>query len=83
MAKLTQLRTIRMQRGLSQTQLAQQAQIARPYLSQLESGIKSGSIETLKVLAETLGVTTDDLITDIDSVPETASRIDERKPEPN
>ncbi len=62
MAKLTQLRTIREQRGYSQTKLSELTGLARPYLSQLESGIKSGSVETLKLLADVLGVSTDDLI---------------------
>jgi len=60
--KMTQLRAIRLRRGLSQTQLAERTGLARPYLSQLEAGIKSGSLDTLKLLAEVLGVTTDDLL---------------------
>ena len=62
MAKMIQLRPIRLRRGLTQTELAFRTGLARPYLSQLERGLKSGSIDTLKLLAEILGVTTDDLI---------------------
>lgn len=70
MANITRLRYIRLARGMTQTALAEKAGIARPYLSQLESGLKSGSVDTLKTLAKVLGVTTDDLIADTDSVPE-------------
>ena len=62
MAHLIQLRAIRDRRGYSQTKLAELTGLARPYLSQLESGIKDGRVETLKLLAEVLGVTADDLI---------------------
>ena len=59
---MTQLRTIRLRRGLSQTQLAERTGLARPYLSQLETGIKSGSLDTLRRLAKVLGVSTDQLL---------------------
>lgn len=51
-------------------------------LSNLEACVRSA--EASKVLAGKLSVMTDDSITNTDRVPEdTASRIDERKPEPN
>jgi transcriptional regulator with XRE-family HTH domain len=42
--------------------LAQSAGIAPAYLSQLETGQRDGTIETMKKLAATLKVTLDDLV---------------------
>ncbi len=62
MAKMNQLRAIRLRRGLSQTELARRTGLARPYLSQLEAGLKSGSIETLQILSTALGVSAEALL---------------------
>jgi len=43
-------------------ELAKAADIPPPYLSQLESGIRAGSVETLRRIAKALRVTLDDLV---------------------
>lgn len=49
-------------RGLSAIQLAERADVSAPYLSQIENGVREGSIETFKKLAAALKVTIDDLV---------------------
>ena len=49
-------------RGLSQRDLAARAGLNFAYLSQVETGARNGSIQTMKKLAEALGVDLDDLI---------------------
>ncbi|HYU13444.1 MAG TPA: helix-turn-helix transcriptional regulator [Stellaceae bacterium] len=49
-------------RGLSQRDLAARAGLNFAYLSQVETGSRNGSIQTVKKLAEALGVDLDDLI---------------------
>ena len=56
------IRVWREHRGLTQQQLADLAGISKPYLSQLESGRRSGSIDVLSALARALGLSIDDLI---------------------
>ncbi|GEA14780.1 transcriptional regulator [Moorella sp. E308F] len=41
--------------GLSQTQLAKEAKITRPYLSDIERGIKSPTVDVAKRLCQVLG----------------------------
>ena len=48
-------------RGLTQKVLAGAAGISVPYLSQLESGKRKGSLEVLSAIAAELGVTLDDI----------------------
>lgn len=49
-------------RGLTQQTLAGQAGISIPYLSQLETGKRKGSLEVLNAIARTLRVSLDDLV---------------------
>jgi ribosome-binding protein aMBF1 (putative translation factor) len=56
------VRAWREYRGLTIKSLAQSASIAPAYLSQLETGQRDGTIETMKKLASGLGVLIDDLI---------------------
>ena len=58
------IRLWREHRGLTRTQLAEQARIDKTYLSQLESGRKVGSVAVLRRLATTLSVDLDDLVAD-------------------
>lgn len=51
----TRLKAIRKWRKLSQGEIAARAGIAQGYLSDLESGRRSGTTETLQKLAEILG----------------------------
>jgi ribosome-binding protein aMBF1 (putative translation factor) len=50
------IRTIRNWRGLSQKDLSTKSGISASMLSEIENGVKTGSIDTLKKLASTLDV---------------------------
>ncbi|MFG1395163.1 helix-turn-helix domain-containing protein [Xanthobacter agilis] len=56
------VRVWREHRGLSAPELAGQAGITQPYLSQIENGKREGGIETMRKLASVLGVIIDDLV---------------------
>lgn len=52
----------RVHRGLTQQALAEQAGISPSYLSQLESGKRTGTAEVLQAIATALNLTLDDLL---------------------
>ena len=52
----------RERRGLTQQQLAEQAGISTPYLSQIETGKRTGTTDVLLAVAKALKVTLDDVI---------------------
>jgi transcriptional regulator with XRE-family HTH domain len=52
----TNLRRLRHARGLSQDDLAYEAEISRSYLSQLEKGVFYASLKIVGKIAEVLGV---------------------------
>ncbi len=56
------IRVYRVHRGMTQGALAAAAGIHPVYLSQIETGKRTGSARTLAAIAEALGVTVDDLI---------------------
>jgi predicted transcriptional regulator len=56
------IRVWREHRGLSQRELAARAGISLSYLSQLESGKRTGTAEVLSAIAATLELAIDDLI---------------------
>ncbi|TDW65408.1 DNA-binding XRE family transcriptional regulator [Novosphingobium sp. PhB55] len=56
------LRVWREYRGLTQVALSEAAGINRTQIAQIESKKQVGSVQTLKSLAEQLGITVDDLI---------------------
>ncbi len=56
------IRVYRDHRGMTQGALAAAAGIHPVYLSQIETGKRTGSAKTLVAIAEALGVTVDDLI---------------------
>ena len=56
------LRVWREYRGLTQQQVADAAQISKPYLSQLESGQRNGTTEVLAAIAKALNVSLDDVV---------------------
>ena len=56
------IRVWREYRGLSSAALAEKAGIAAPYLSQIETGKREGTVETLKAIAGALSLTLDDLV---------------------
>jgi DNA-binding XRE family transcriptional regulator len=49
-------------RGLTQQQLAETADLSTSYLSQIESGKRTGTAEILKAIATALNVTLDDIV---------------------
>ncbi|MGH2341867.1 helix-turn-helix domain-containing protein [Segnochrobactraceae bacterium EtOH-i3] len=55
------VRVWRSHRGLTVTELAEKAGVAQPYLSQIETGKRDGTLETMRRIAAALGVTLDDL----------------------
>lgn len=56
------IRVWREYRGLTQHQLAETAGISTPYLSQLESGKRTGSTEVISAIANALGLTLEDIV---------------------
>ncbi len=56
------VRVYRKYRGMTQKQLAEAAGINAVYLSQIETGKRSGSLKTLAAIAKALGVEAGDLI---------------------
>lgn len=50
------VRTYRLQAGLSQEELAERCNLHRTYISDIERGLKSVSLKTLRTLATALGV---------------------------
>jgi DNA-binding XRE family transcriptional regulator len=56
------IRVWREYRGLTQQQVADEAGISKPYLSQLESGQRKGRAEVLAAVAKALNVSLDDLV---------------------
>lgn len=50
------VRILRKYRGLTQVDLAAAAGISRPYLAEIETGKKDGSIRAMKALAKALAV---------------------------
>lgn len=56
------VRVWREHRGLTVSALAEKAGIAQPYLSQIETGKREGTLQTMKKIADALRLTVDDLI---------------------
>lgn len=50
------VKLLRKHRGLTQSELAQAAGLSRPYLTEIETGKKQGSVAVLKAIAEALRV---------------------------
>ena len=57
----SKVRVWREYRGLSPKALADKAGLSVPYLSQIETGARDGSFETIKKIAAALGISVDDL----------------------
>ena len=58
----SRIRTFRNYRKLSVSDLAAAAGISQPYLSEIESGKKTGSVDVLKRIAAALKVDLDDIV---------------------
>jgi ribosome-binding protein aMBF1 (putative translation factor) len=56
------IRVWREYRGLTATDLAVKAEISAAYLSELETGKKTGTVDTLRKIATALNLTLDDLV---------------------
>lgn len=61
LAQENPIKVIRKFRGLTQDDLAQAAGISRPYLTEIETGRKQGSIRAIKAIAGVLHVPVDTL----------------------
>lgn len=58
----SRMRVWREYRGLSQQSVADAAGVSKTTISEIESGRKSGSIQTLKRIAQALNVDLDDIV---------------------
>ncbi|WP_026988506.1 helix-turn-helix transcriptional regulator [Fodinicurvata fenggangensis] len=56
------LRVFRDWRAMTQTALAEASDVNRVQITEIEAGRNSGSVETIRKLAEALGVSVDDLV---------------------
>jgi len=56
------LRVYRDLRGMTQQQLADASSVNRVQIADIEAGRKKGSVDTVKKLADALGVSIDDLV---------------------
>jgi mRNA-degrading endonuclease RelE of RelBE toxin-antitoxin system/antitoxin component HigA of HigAB toxin-antitoxin module len=56
------VRVFRKHRGLKVADLARQTGLSGPFISEIESGKKQGSVEALKTISNALGVDLDDLV---------------------
>ena len=50
------VKLLRKHRGMTQSELAQAAGLSRPYLTEIETGKKHGSVSALKAIAQALSV---------------------------
>jgi DNA-binding XRE family transcriptional regulator len=55
------LKVLRKYRGMTQADLAKKSGISRPYLTEIETGKKDGSLRAMKALAQALDVNVGDL----------------------
>ena len=58
------IRMLRMKRGVTQYQLAELIDVSNVYISNLESGKRTPSVDTLIHIANALDVSTDDILYD-------------------
>lgn len=58
----SKVRVWRDYRGMSTKTLADAAGISAPYLSQLESGVREGSLDAMKKIAEALKITIEEMV---------------------
>jgi DNA-binding XRE family transcriptional regulator len=56
--------------GMTQVELAEQAGINRSYLASLERGRRNTTLKTVEALAKALGVSTSELVSSSDALPE-------------
>ncbi|TCT21217.1 helix-turn-helix domain-containing protein [Thiobaca trueperi] len=56
------IKTVRLENGLTQSKLANELPVTQGYLSQIENGIRTPSIQTLDAIAKRLNVKVADLM---------------------
>jgi transcriptional regulator with XRE-family HTH domain len=61
------LRRTRLEQGRTLAEVAQQAKVSMPYLSELERGLKEGSSEVLAAICDALGLDLSDLLAQVGS----------------
>lgn len=59
------VRTLRLQQGMTQEQLAEAAGLSVPYVSHIECGRKRASLASLERLSEAFGITVDRLLSGV------------------
>jgi transcriptional regulator with XRE-family HTH domain len=62
------LRDLRLGKGLSQERLAEQSGLHRTYISQLERGLKSPSLETIFAICKALSTSMSHLIRSVEAL---------------
>lgn len=60
--RVDRLKSIRKQRGLSQRELARLCSLGETQINKYESGLSEPNVESLKLMSERLGVSTDYLL---------------------
>ena len=60
--RIDRLKSIRKQRGFSQRELARLCNLGETQINKYESGLSEPNVESLKLMAEKLGVSTDYLL---------------------
>lgn len=70
-----ELRKAREQAGLTQEQLSFQAEFSRPYISQLERGLKSPTVEALFRLCDAMGVRASEVLARVEMTRQADPRV--------
>ncbi len=70
------IKEVRKQKGMSQDELAERAELSSQYISQIETGRKKGSLPTYNKLAKALGVSIDELTGSISEGSKVLSDVD-------
>ncbi len=70
------IKEVRKQKGMSQDELAERADLSSQYISQIETGRKKGSLPTYNKLAKALGVSIDELTGSISEGSKVLSDVD-------
>jgi DNA-binding XRE family transcriptional regulator len=56
------IKILRQHRGMTQADLAKKAKVSRPYLTEIETGKKEGSLRAVKSIAKALNVSLESLL---------------------
>jgi transcriptional regulator with XRE-family HTH domain len=72
------IKTIRVERGVRQQELARRLKISAPYLSAIENGRRDPSIKLLKAICKELGISPSLLIWESVDIPDKLSSDDRR-----